>query len=230
MRAVVFDAYGQEPVVRSVPEPDCPAGGGGRRGPRHRGVPVGLARLAWARPGRAAARAGPRVRRRGRPGRRGRDPGRASGTASRRRSSAAAGVCEFCRAGDAQVCPDQYQPGFTGPGSFAEQVMVPAADTNVVRLPDAARVRGGRGPRLPVRDGVPGGAGARPGPAGAVAGGVRAAVASGCPRSWSGGALGARVVAVDVSAAALERARRLGAEAAVDAARPRGGRGAGPRR
>ena len=26
MRAVVFEAYGQEPVVRSVPEPDCPAG------------------------------------------------------------------------------------------------------------------------------------------------------------------------------------------------------------
>ena len=34
------------------------------------------------------------------------------------------------RGGEAQVCPEQYQPGFTGPGSFAEQVMVPAADTN----------------------------------------------------------------------------------------------------
>jgi alcohol dehydrogenase len=28
------------------------------------------------------------------------------------------GRCEYCRAGEAQVCPDQTQPGFTGPGSF----------------------------------------------------------------------------------------------------------------
>ena len=47
------------------------------------------------------------------------------------------GRCEHCLAGDAQVCPDQTQPGFTGPGSFAELVAVHAADTNLVRLPDA---------------------------------------------------------------------------------------------
>ncbi|WP_066903306.1 zinc-dependent alcohol dehydrogenase family protein [Mycolicibacterium houstonense] len=47
------------------------------------------------------------------------------------------GRCEFCRDGDAQVCPDQLQPGFTLPGSFAQRVAVPRAQTNLVRLPDA---------------------------------------------------------------------------------------------
>ena len=46
------------------------------------------------------------------------------------------GRCDWCAAGDAQVCPLQTQPGFTGPGSFAERVAVRAADLNVVPLPD----------------------------------------------------------------------------------------------
>ena len=40
---------------------------------------------------------------------------------------------EYCRAGDAQVCPNQTQPGFTGTGSFAERVAIPGAATNLVR-------------------------------------------------------------------------------------------------
>ena len=47
------------------------------------------------------------------------------------------GRCAWCRTGQAQVCPDQTQPGFTHPGSFAEQVVVRAADFNLVRLPAA---------------------------------------------------------------------------------------------
>ena len=47
------------------------------------------------------------------------------------------GACAYCQQGDAQVCPDQLQPGFTLPGSFAERVAVPRADANVVRLPAA---------------------------------------------------------------------------------------------
>ncbi|MGO8609513.1 alcohol dehydrogenase catalytic domain-containing protein, partial [Rhizobium johnstonii] len=46
------------------------------------------------------------------------------------------GRCAWCLSGDAHVCPDQSQPGFTMPGSFAERVAIPAADFNVVRLPD----------------------------------------------------------------------------------------------
>jgi alcohol dehydrogenase len=46
------------------------------------------------------------------------------------------GRCDWCRAGDAQICPDQTQPGFSHAGSFAERVVVRVADVNLVRLPD----------------------------------------------------------------------------------------------
>ncbi len=124
------------------------------------------------------------------------------------------GRCAFCLAGDAQVCPDQQQPGFTRPGSFAETVAVPAADFNVVVLPDGldlvtAAALGCR-----------------------FATAYRALTAHGQVRAgdWvavhgCGGvglsavmvsvALGARVVAVDLSEAALDAARDLGAEVCV---------------
>ena len=44
------------------------------------------------------------------------------------------GTCAWCLAGDAQVCPDQQQPGFTHWGSFAEQVVLHAADRKSTRL------------------------------------------------------------------------------------------------
>jgi alcohol dehydrogenase len=46
------------------------------------------------------------------------------------------GACEWCKSGNAQVCPNQQQPGFTHWGSFAERVMVHAADMNLVSIPD----------------------------------------------------------------------------------------------
>lgn len=46
------------------------------------------------------------------------------------------GSCLYCHAGDQQVCENQFQPGFTGPGSSAEYVALPFADVNLVRLPD----------------------------------------------------------------------------------------------
>jgi alcohol dehydrogenase len=46
------------------------------------------------------------------------------------------GRCQWCRSGDAQVCPNQTQPGFTHWGSFAEHVALRAADTNLVEIPD----------------------------------------------------------------------------------------------
>jgi D-arabinose 1-dehydrogenase-like Zn-dependent alcohol dehydrogenase len=126
------------------------------------------------------------------------------------------GRCEYCLAGDAQVCPRQTQPGFTGPGSFADLVAVHAADANLVSLPDAvdfvtAACLGCR-----------------------FATAFRALTAHGRVRAgdWLavhgcggvglsavmiGAALGAHVVAVDVAAAALDLARELGAEVTVDA-------------
>lgn len=46
------------------------------------------------------------------------------------------GRCRWCRAGEAQVCPGQQQPGFTHWGSFAEQVVLHAADANLVAVPE----------------------------------------------------------------------------------------------
>ena len=215
MRAVVFDAYGQQPRVRSVPEPDCPAGAvvvavratGVCRSDWHawRGHdPVALPHVPGHEFAGEVVRIGEGVTR------------VAVGDRVTAPFVCGCGVCDLCRSGDAQVCPDQYQPGFTGPGSFAEQVMVPAADTNVVRLPDelgfvAAAALGCR-----------------------FATAFRAVQAHGriAPGQWLavfgcggvglsavavGRALGARVVAVDVSASALEQATRLGSETAVDA-------------
>jgi D-arabinose 1-dehydrogenase-like Zn-dependent alcohol dehydrogenase len=126
------------------------------------------------------------------------------------------GRCGYCLAGDAQVCPRQTQPGFTGPGSFAEFVAVHAADANLVALE-------------PTVDFVTAAClGCR------FATAFRAVTAHGRVRAgdWlavhgCGGvglsavmiasALGARVVAVDVAPAALDLARALGAEVALDA-------------
>lgn len=46
------------------------------------------------------------------------------------------GRCFECLAGHPQVCEHQFQPGFTGWGSFAERVAVRYADRNLVRLPE----------------------------------------------------------------------------------------------
>lgn len=46
------------------------------------------------------------------------------------------GRCPQCASGNQQVCDFQFQPGFTHWGAFAEYVAVGYADTNLVRLPD----------------------------------------------------------------------------------------------
>lgn len=50
--------------------------------------------------------------------------------------SCGCGACGACAAGFANICDNEYQPGFSGWGSMAEFVAVPWADFNVVRLPD----------------------------------------------------------------------------------------------
>jgi alcohol dehydrogenase len=49
----------------------------------------------------------------------------------------ACGTCQTCQSGNQQICDDQFQPGFTHWGSFAEYVAVYRAETNLVRLPDS---------------------------------------------------------------------------------------------
>ncbi len=46
------------------------------------------------------------------------------------------GHCPECLSGNHQVCDQQFQPGFTAWGSFAEYVEIKYADINLVKLPD----------------------------------------------------------------------------------------------
>jgi alcohol dehydrogenase len=46
------------------------------------------------------------------------------------------GNCSQCASGNHQVCDNQFQPGFTHWGSFAEFVAIDYADVNLVHLPD----------------------------------------------------------------------------------------------
>ncbi len=124
------------------------------------------------------------------------------------------GRCEWCLAGDAQVCPDQQQPGFTHWGSFAERVALHAADTNLVAIPDAVSFEAAAalGCRFATAfRALTGRARVQPGEWVTVvgAGGVGLSVV------MIAHALGARVVAVDRTPAALDAARSLGAEHVV---------------
>ena len=143
----------------------------------------------------------------------------------------ACGTCDECRAGATQVCTRQEQPGFTLPGSWAESVVVPHADVNVIALPDAVgfEAAAALGCRFgtayhALHDRARVSAGEQVAVFGCGGVGLSAiAVAV---------AAGARVVAVDISPAALERAAALGAdvvpmdEQAVDAVRSLSGGGA----
>lgn len=129
------------------------------------------------------------------------------------------GSCDYCHSGQAQVCPAQTQPGFTGAGSFADLVVVGAADTNLVRLPDSLGfvTAAALGCRFATAyHALTAQAAVLPGEWVVVFGcggvGLSAVMIARC--------LGARVVAVDPSAAALERAGDLGAGLLVDAEDP----------
>lgn len=126
------------------------------------------------------------------------------------------GRCEFCRGGNAQVCPNQTQPGFTHHGSFAEQVALFAADTNLVRLP------AGTDPVIAASLGCRFATAYRAVTAhGRVGEGDWVAVFGcggvGLSAVQIATALGARVLAVDVSEAARRRAVDLGAVTALPA-------------
>ncbi|MDX2042082.1 MAG: zinc-dependent alcohol dehydrogenase family protein [Acidobacteriota bacterium] len=127
------------------------------------------------------------------------------------------GACPQCDSGNQQVCDRQFQPGFTHWGSFAEYVSIHQADTNLVRLPDtldfpAAASLGCRfvtSFRAVVDQGK-----TSAGQWVAVhgCGGV------GLSAIMIANAIGANVVAIDISEDALRLAKDLGAVAAVNAA------------
>jgi alcohol dehydrogenase len=128
------------------------------------------------------------------------------------------GRCPQCASGNHQVCDQQFQPGFTHWGSFAERVAVRYADVNLVRIPE-------------IIDFVTAASlGCR------FATAFRAVVAQGrtAPGEWvavhgCGGvglsaimiadAVGARAVGIDITTAKLNKARSVGARAVINASR-----------
>ncbi|GAA4589668.1 alcohol dehydrogenase [Actinoplanes octamycinicus] len=211
MRAVVVDVVRGRPEVREVPRPSAPPGG-----VVVRVMATGLCRSDWHGwaghdddivfphvPGHELAgvvtEAGAGV-------------GRwAAGDRVTVPFVCGCGRCEWCRTGQAQVCPDQQQPGFTHGGSFAEFVVLHAADTNLVALP--AQVDFATAASLGCRfatayRGLAGRARVTEGEWVTVvgAGGV------GLSAVMIARALGARVIAVDRNPEALAVAAAVGAE------------------
>lgn len=128
---------------------------------------------------------------------------------------AGCGHCSECQAGHQQVCEQQFQPGFTHWGSFAQYVGLQYADQNLVRLPDSMSFvtaaslgcRFATSFRAVVQQGR-------------VRGGEWLAVHGcggvGLSAIMIARAIGARVVAVDIDDEKLERARALGASVTVN--------------
>jgi D-arabinose 1-dehydrogenase-like Zn-dependent alcohol dehydrogenase len=215
VRALVFETFGGPLTVREVPAPDPVPGG-----VVVRGGASGVCRSDWhAWQGHDPDVVLPHV-----PGHELAGTVTAVGTDVRRWRVGdrvtvpfvnACGRCDQCAAGEHQVCTRQTQPGFTRWGSMAEYVALDAADVNLVALPDGldAATAAGLGCRFATAfRAVAQVARVRPGEWVAVHGcggvglsAVQVAVAA-----------GARVVAVDVSPAALELAVAQGAEHALD--------------
>ena len=128
------------------------------------------------------------------------------------------GNCPQCDSGNHQVCDHQFQPGFTHWGSFAEYVGIHHAALNLVRLPDemSFETAASLGCRFvtsfrAVVDQAK------------VTGGEWVAVHGcggvGLSAVMIASALGASVVAVDITDEKLKFARSLGAEETVNVAK-----------
>lgn len=129
---------------------------------------------------------------------------------------AGCGRCQTCRRGDQQVCPDQFQPGFSAWGSFAEFVAVRYADENLVMLPEgmSSITAAGLGCRVATAyRAVVQQAAIQPGEWLAIhgCGGV------GLSAVMIAAALGAKPIAVDVRPEPLQLAKDLGAVATINA-------------
>ena len=216
MQAAVFDAFGEPLELRTVADPECP-----RDGVVIQVQANGVCRSDWhAWQGHDQSIKLPHV------------PGHElAGTVAEVGADVkkwqagdrvtvpfccGCGVCRECATGNQHICDNEYQPGFTAWGSFAQYVRIPYADTNLVRLPDgldfvAAASLGCR--FMTAFRGVVDQGRLRGGEWLAVhgCGGV------GLSAVMIGVALGARVIAVDIDEDKLEFARSLGAVATVNA-------------
>jgi alcohol dehydrogenase len=125
------------------------------------------------------------------------------------------GKCTFCTSGNAQVCPNQTQPGFTQWGSFAEYVALENADFNLISLPDeiSFQTAAALGCRFATAfRGIVDRAQIKPGEWVAIfgCGGV------GLSSVMIAKAMGAKVIAVDINPDALLKAGELGADYSIN--------------
>jgi D-arabinose 1-dehydrogenase-like Zn-dependent alcohol dehydrogenase len=214
VRAVLYRQFGAQPAVSQVPDPACPRGG----------VLVevrstGLCRSDWHGwmghdegislphvPGHelagVIAEVGASV------------TGWQVGDRVTAPFVCACGECATCLRGDGQVCERQTQPGFTHWGSFAELVAVHRADVNLVRLPEhmSFDVAASLGCRFATAYRAIRQLG-RPLPSDWVA--VHGCGGVGLSAVMIAAAHQAKVVAVDISAEALQLAREAGAAETV---------------
>jgi len=215
VKAIVYEAFGEEPTVESVPDPSPPDDGVVLRV-----AATGICRSDWhGWMGHDKDIRLPHV-----PGHELAGVVEAVGNGVRRWQVGdrvtvpfvgGCGRCRECRSGNQQVCDDQFQPGFTHWGSFAERVSIYRADLNLVALPEsidfvtAASLgcRFATAFRAIVDQGR-------------VSAGQWVAVHGcggvGLSAVMIARALGARVVAVDIAESKLALARELGAELTVD--------------
>ena len=125
------------------------------------------------------------------------------------------GTCQYCTSGNAQVCPTQTQPGFTQWGSYAQYVAIENADFNLIALPDAISfsTAAALGCRFATAfRGLTARAQVQPQERVAIfgCGGV------GQSAIMIAKALGARVIAIDISPVALAKAIQLGADITIN--------------
>ena len=125
------------------------------------------------------------------------------------------GNCQYCASGNAQVCPTQTQPGFTQWGSYAQYVSIENADFNLIALPDAISfsTAAALGCRFATAfRGLTARAKVQPGEWVAVfgCGGV------GISAIMIAKALGARVIAIDISPIALTKATQISSDITIN--------------
>lgn len=135
MRAAIFDQFGELPTIREVPDPT----------PGEQSIVIdvkanGICRSDWhAWIGHDPGVTLPHV-----PGHEMAGIVSAVGNEIRNVSvgdrvtvpfACGCGTCRYCKDGQLHICNDDFQPGFTHWGSFAEKVEIHYADHNVIKLP-----------------------------------------------------------------------------------------------
>ena len=136
MKAAVFDEFGKLPVVKEVPDPTAPSdsvvidvkANGVCRSDWHAWIghdpTITLPHVPGHELAGVVSAVGDKV------------TNIAVGDRVTVPFSCGCGVCRYCEQGQLQICNDDFQPGFTHWGSFAQRVEIHYASNNVVKLPD----------------------------------------------------------------------------------------------